>query len=72
MQFSAAFFALASALLFIAPASAATLQTDIACTPLSACNGNNHYNAGHSCKYYLSGCSGSVLEGRKLFTTIVK
>lgn len=33
MQFTNAFFALASALLLIVPASAATLKADIACTP---------------------------------------
>ncbi|EIM89429.1 uncharacterized protein STEHIDRAFT_109611 [Stereum hirsutum FP-91666 SS1] len=47
MQFSTPFFVFVSALLFLVPAASA-----IACDPLSACNGQNHYNAGHSCKFY--------------------
>ncbi|EIM89421.1 uncharacterized protein STEHIDRAFT_155083 [Stereum hirsutum FP-91666 SS1] len=58
MQFTTTFFALASALLFVLPAVNA-----IACDPLSACNDKNHYNAGHSCKYYVSACTGDVIEG---------
>ncbi|EIM89420.1 uncharacterized protein STEHIDRAFT_155082 [Stereum hirsutum FP-91666 SS1] len=68
MQFSNAFFALASALLLVVPASAATLKADIACTPLAACNGNNHYDVGHSCKYYISSCTGSIIEGKCVAT----
>lgn len=93
MQFSTAFFALASALLFVVPTSAATLQAEIACTPrtsdtntssqlfvedliwllyatVAACNGNNNYDVGHSCKYYISACTGSYINGRKFFARL--